>query len=124
MYLFLDGSSDVGFGLKPVTEFKQGSVMDILGGAKKSPSSAVAFASQSGTKEQTATDSGTAQLPQPDLSTLFKKSGWTCDVCLVNNKEEVDKCVACMSPKPGPPAPKGESLNKNSLYTNFFKLLG
>ncbi|KAM3596421.1 uncharacterized protein V6R79_014173 [Siganus canaliculatus] len=33
----------------------------------------------------------------------FKKpeGAWECDVCMVSNKAEVTKCVACMSAKPG-----------------------
>ncbi|XP_070136892.1 nuclear pore complex protein Nup153 isoform X2 [Drosophila bipectinata] len=33
----------------------------------------------------------------------FKKSAseWECDLCLVRNKSEASKCVACESPKPG-----------------------
>ena len=77
-----------------------GSVMDILGGGSKK-SSAMTEASTSSTAQPS---------KQPDLSTLFKKTGWTCDVCLINNKEEVDTCVACQSAKPGPPKPKGELI--------------
>ncbi|XP_075682717.1 nuclear pore complex protein Nup153 [Rhinoderma darwinii] len=43
--------------------------------------------------------------PQHQLGLLdqFKKASgtWDCDVCLVNNKAEVVKCVACQSAKPG-----------------------
>ncbi|XP_078097993.1 nuclear pore complex protein Nup153 isoform X2 [Mustelus asterias] len=33
----------------------------------------------------------------------FKSAGgtWSCDICLVQNKSEVVKCVACETPKPG-----------------------
>lgn len=97
-------SSEGSFEIKPATVLKQGSVMDILGGGPKSSPSV----SQSAEKVS-ATESSSAQpAKQPDLSTLFKKSGWTCDVCLVNNKEELEKCAACQSPKPGPQKPKGK----------------
>lgn len=99
-------SGEGSFEIKPATELKQGSVMDILGGGpKSSPSSSV---SQSAQKVNTTESSSAQPAKQPDLSTLFKKSGWTCDVCLVNNKEELEKCAACQSPKPGPQKPKGE----------------
>ncbi|KAH8409124.1 hypothetical protein KR009_008336, partial [Drosophila setifemur] len=37
----------------------------------------------------------------------FKKtsSEWECDMCMVRNKSDVTKCVACESPKPGAKAP-------------------
>jgi nuclear pore complex protein Nup153 len=47
-------------------------------------------------------------------------SGWKCDVCLVQNKEEVSKCISCESDKPGakatkpapaPPSTTGFSFN-------------
>ena len=36
------------------------------------------------------------------LTGLFKKSAgeWTCDTCLVQNKSENMKCLACETPKP------------------------
>jgi len=79
-------------GIKPATELKKGSVMDILGGALGKPASS----------NQSALSAGSLATKQPDLSTLFKKSGWNCDVCLVNNKEDDAKCVACQTPKAGP----------------------
>ena len=43
----------------------------------------------------------------PPLSELFKKTGWSCDVCLINNKDADSKCVACQTPKPAGQKPKG-----------------
>ncbi|NP_001082284.1 nuclear pore complex protein Nup153 [Xenopus laevis] len=39
----------------------------------------------------------------PGLGDIFKKPAgmWDCDTCLVQNKAEVTKCVACETPKPG-----------------------
>ncbi len=38
---------------------------------------------------------------QPLNDTLFKKpAGWECETCLVQNKPEDDKCIACTSAKP------------------------
>ncbi|KAG9465301.1 hypothetical protein GDO78_018538 [Eleutherodactylus coqui] len=43
-----------------------------------------------------------AQNPLGLLDQFKKAAGtWDCDVCLVNNKAEVVKCVACQSAKPG-----------------------
>lgn len=69
-----------GGGLEAASVLKQGSVMDILGGGSTKPS-----------------EVSTA----PALSTLFKSSGWSCDICLINNTDDVDKCVACQTPKAG-----------------------
>ncbi|XP_004518878.1 nuclear pore complex protein Nup153 isoform X1 [Ceratitis capitata] len=37
------------------------------------------------------------------LSAQFKKSSdeWECDVCMIRNKQHVDKCVACETPRKG-----------------------
>ncbi|KAG8442349.1 hypothetical protein GDO86_011229 [Hymenochirus boettgeri] len=39
----------------------------------------------------------------PGLLDQFKKpaGSWDCDVCLVQNKPETPRCIACESPKPG-----------------------
>ncbi|XP_020805110.1 nuclear pore complex protein Nup153 isoform X2 [Drosophila serrata] len=41
-------------------------------------------------------------LPAQGFGEQFKKSGkeWDCDVCMVRNKVEASKCVACETPKP------------------------
>ena len=38
-----------------------------------------------------------------DLFAKFKKpvGSWTCDTCLIQNKPDDIKCVACQSRKPG-----------------------
>jgi hypothetical protein len=36
-----------------------------------------------------------------DSLAKFAAKGWTCDVCLVPNEDDSDKCVACMCAKPG-----------------------
>ncbi|XP_062566210.1 transforming growth factor-beta receptor-associated protein 1-like [Saccostrea cucullata] len=40
---------------------------------------------------------------QPSLSALFKPAAgtWTCDTCMIQNKPDVSKCVACQTSKPG-----------------------
>ena len=85
-----------GGGFQAASELKQGSVMDILGGG----SSTIKTATQN---SQSSTPLSTA----PPLSELFKKTGWSCDVCLINNKDADSKCVACQTPKPAGQKPKG-----------------
>ncbi|XP_062869209.1 nuclear pore complex protein Nup153 [Trichomycterus rosablanca] len=46
-------------------------------------------------------DSKPAKAPAASLSSLFTVEGWECDTCLVRNKPEVVKCVACDTAKPG-----------------------
>ncbi|KAJ8415838.1 hypothetical protein AAFF_G00403950 [Aldrovandia affinis] len=44
------------------------------------------------------------EAPSPGFGTLFAAAvagSWECDTCLVQNKAEVVKCVACETPKPG-----------------------
>lgn len=38
-----------------------------------------------------------------DWSSAFKKSAneWDCDICMLRNKDSMDKCVACETPRPG-----------------------
>jgi len=62
-----------------------------------------------------------------DLLAKFKQpsGAWECDTCMLNNKSEVSKCVACEAPRPGgkvsQQAPQAaKSLNNNSL-TSMFK---
>ncbi|KFZ51676.1 Nuclear pore complex protein Nup153, partial [Antrostomus carolinensis] len=40
---------------------------------------------------------------------------WDCDTCLVQNKPEVTKCVACETPKPGTPALTLPVVTDNSV---------
>ncbi|XP_073534915.1 nuclear pore complex protein Nup153 [Phyllobates terribilis] len=58
-----------------------------------------------GTSAPASTLTTSAPATQNPLGLLeqFKKpaGAWDCDVCLVNNKAEVVKCVACQSAKPG-----------------------
>ena len=39
----------------------------------------------------------------PSLSALFasKPGSWECDTCLVRNPDDVTKCLACLTPRPG-----------------------
>jgi len=42
--------------------------------------------------------------PKDDLFSKFKeanKGKWSCDICMINNSADANKCVACETPKPG-----------------------
>ncbi|XP_030002964.1 nuclear pore complex protein Nup153 isoform X3 [Sphaeramia orbicularis] len=98
---------------KPAKTLKQGSVLDLL----KAPgfaspvtqtSSGPEVTSQQTSTQSTATfSSASASSTSSSLSSsagfsdLFKPpAGWSCDVCLVQNKASDSKCVCCMSPQP------------------------
>ena len=56
---------------------------------------------------------------------MFKKSSgtWECDACMVNNKSDAAKCVACEAPKPGakpPAAAPAPALKVQILIINQF----
>ncbi|KAJ7991863.1 hypothetical protein DPEC_G00288270 [Dallia pectoralis] len=57
-------------------------------------------------------------VPLLGFGAKFKKpeDAWECDVCLVQNQAPSDKCVACMSAKPGAGAPP-QSLPPSSTST-------
>ncbi|KAM4539100.1 nuclear pore complex protein Nup153 isoform 2-T2 [Odontesthes bonariensis] len=92
---------------KPAKTLKQGSVLDLL----KSPGFASPVAQinpgPDSTPQQTSTQSAapsTAASFTPSstgFGSLFNAStDWSCDVCLVQNKQSDTKCVCCMAPKP------------------------
>ncbi|XP_070840775.1 nuclear pore complex protein Nup153 isoform X1 [Chaetodon trifascialis] len=96
---------------KPAKTLKQGSVLDLL----KAPGFASPVARTSpgpdSTPQQTSTQSAapssstTTTTSSLSSSTgfgdLFKApSGWSCDVCMVQNKLSDTKCVCCMAPQP------------------------
>ncbi|XP_056097323.1 nuclear pore complex protein Nup153 isoform X2 [Rhinichthys klamathensis goyatoka] len=60
------------------------------------------FATQPNTDSASKSDSKPAEAPA-SISSLFAlpAGSWECDTCLVNNKPEVVKCVACDTAKPG-----------------------
>ena len=47
-----------------------------------------------------------------DSLAKFSAKGWTCDACLVSNKDDADKCIACTTARPG---------TKKSKYTFCFQ---
>jgi len=43
-------------------------------------------------------------MPKPDedlMKRFCKPKGWSCDVCMISNDADKEKCVACETPKPG-----------------------
>jgi len=48
-------------------------------------------------------NSSEASKPVDDLFSKFKPAAgaWSCDICMISNKGDSDKCIACESPKPG-----------------------
>ncbi|XP_061902773.1 nuclear pore complex protein Nup153-like isoform X1 [Entelurus aequoreus] len=110
---------------KPAKTLKQGSVLSIL----KAPG----FASTTAQKSPSSDDSlqkTSTQSSSTGLSDLFKApAGWSCDVCLVQNKPTETKCVCCAAARPGSsppceptsPAPSGlKSGMANAAFGSLF----
>lgn len=56
----------------------------------------------------------TAATSAPMLSDLFKSANagkWECIMCLIQNEQTKEKCVACESPKPGGIASKAKTID-------------
>ncbi|XP_011191060.2 nuclear pore complex protein Nup153 isoform X2 [Zeugodacus cucurbitae] len=70
----------------------------------------------------TVTDTSKAPLTENSLtlSAQFKKSSveWECDVCMIRNKKQADKCVACETARKG--APESTSLSASKWQSNSF----
>ncbi|XP_037119650.1 nuclear pore complex protein Nup153 isoform X2 [Syngnathus acus] len=84
---------------KAAKTLKQGSVLDLL----KSPgfASTTVLKSPETSSQSTAGTSSTAAAPSTGLIDLVKApAGWSCDVCLVQNKPSVTRCACCMAPQP------------------------
>jgi len=57
-----------------------------------------------------------------DLLSKFKPSGnWECDTCMLSNKPEADKCVACEAKRPAGTDSQVDKTNNNSLSAMFKK---
>ncbi|XP_041867862.1 nuclear pore complex protein Nup153 isoform X1 [Melanotaenia boesemani] len=107
---------------KPAKTLKQGSVLELL----KSPGFASPVAQTSAgpttTLQQTSAvstisaSSSSTVSSSTGFSGLFKPStDWSCDVCLVQNKQSDTKCVCCMTPKPNS---SSKSSDSKQLPTN------
>uniref|UniRef100_K1R712 Nuclear pore complex protein Nup153 n=1 Tax=Magallana gigas TaxID=29159 RepID=K1R712_MAGGI len=79
-------------------------------GAGASNSQATSAAPSIGSKET-----------QPSLSTLFKPApgSWTCDTCMIQNKGDVSKCVACQTSKPGAGASNSQAASAGTPDFKF-----
>ena len=53
-------------------------------------------------------------LTKNDSLAKFAAKGWTCDICLVSNKDDADKCVACTTARPG-----AKKSNYSFCFLNF-----
>uniref|UniRef100_I3J2S1 Nuclear pore complex protein Nup153 n=1 Tax=Oreochromis niloticus TaxID=8128 RepID=I3J2S1_ORENI len=112
---------------KPAKTLKQGSVLDLL----KAPGFASPVAqispARDATPQQSSTQStapsstsATSSTSSTGFGGLFKASAdWTCDVCLVPNKQSDTKCVCCAAPQP-----KSSSKSMDSFGTMFSKPAG
>ncbi|KAM7384268.1 hypothetical protein PAMA_011556 [Pampus argenteus] len=126
---------------KPAKTLKQGSVLDLL----KAPgfTSPVARTSpdpdnvpQQSSTQFTAPSTTSTTTPSLSSSTgfgdLFKApAGWSCDVCLVQNKASDTKCVCCMAPQPSSSSsksrdnkPTATSVGLESSSTNSTSATG
>ncbi|KAM8840520.1 nuclear pore complex protein Nup153 isoform 2-T2 [Spinachia spinachia] len=94
---------------KPAKALKQGSVLDLLKApgfaspvAHTSPGPGVALLQTSThTKSPCSSSSTTTSLASKGFSDVFKAPpGWSCDVCMVQNKPSDTKCACCMASQP------------------------
>jgi len=72
----------------------------------------------SNSQPQTTSNSSTVDAPKDDLFAKFtsKASGkWTCDVCMLSNDADKDKCVACEAPRPGAKVVSAEPESKSTF---------
>ncbi|XP_027891955.1 nuclear pore complex protein Nup153 isoform X2 [Xiphophorus couchianus] len=112
---------------KPAKTLKQGSVLDLL----KSPGFASPVVQNSlGTNtasQQTPTQPTTTPSPGTSFSSSLPSpsgfgglpsasAGWSCDVCLVQNKQSEIKCVCCQAPKPNS-SPKSAESKKTPAHS-------
>ncbi|XP_030596730.1 nuclear pore complex protein Nup153 isoform X2 [Archocentrus centrarchus] len=109
---------------KPAKTLKQGSVLDLL----KAPGFASPVAQISPAHNTTPQQMSTQSTAPSSTSTtsslsssagfggLFKASAdWTCDVCLVPNKQSDTKCVCCTAPQPNSSSKSMDSKQSPSI---------
>ncbi|KAL6099775.1 nup153 [Pungitius sinensis] len=97
---------------KPAKALKQGSVLDLLkapgfaspvAGTSPGPDIALLQTSTHTTapSSSSAAAATTTSLSSKGFSDVFKAPpGWSCDVCMVQNKPSETKCACCMAPQP------------------------
>ena len=81
-----------------------GSVMDVLG------------------SQNTSSTIDDASSQKPSLGALFKKPSdkWECEVCMIMNDKDKEKCAACEAPKPGGKANTISNANPTIQSKNSF----
>ncbi|XP_018320434.1 nuclear pore complex protein Nup153 isoform X2 [Agrilus planipennis] len=64
------------------------------------------------------------QTAKMDLMSAFKPSAntWECNVCLIRNVQDRDKCAACQAERASKPLPTATASIKNHDFGNKFKL--
>ena len=60
-----------------------------------------AFSFGSKTEDKPPPQTQSTEAPKSDLMSMFKPTGWACDICMVSNPTDKTACVACEAPKPG-----------------------
>ncbi|GAB1601620.1 nuclear pore complex protein Nup153-like isoform X1 [Argonauta hians] len=100
-------SSSIFGGVSTASTLKTGSVMDILGGQEKETSKPTV---------------------DPLMAKFMKPGSWNCDTCMLQNKAEDQKCIACETPKPSAAPSKAPtttaSATTDSLMSKFLKPSG
>uniref|UniRef100_A0A4W6DWR7 Nuclear pore complex protein Nup153 n=1 Tax=Lates calcarifer TaxID=8187 RepID=A0A4W6DWR7_LATCA len=103
---------------KPAKVLKQGSVLDLL----KAPDSAPQPNSTQSTAPSSTSTTTSSLSSSTGFGDLFKAplNGWSCDVCLVQNKPSDAKCVCCAAPQPN----SSSSKSMDSFGAMFSKPAG
>ncbi|XP_036422518.1 nuclear pore complex protein Nup153 isoform X2 [Colossoma macropomum] len=98
-----EGASSTAFsGFKPAPE-SWNCDASVAQNKSSDKESVACLAPQPNTESSSKLDSKPAKAPAASLTSLFAPppGSWECDTCLVRNKPEVVKCVACDTAKPG-----------------------
>ncbi|XP_067469150.1 nuclear pore complex protein Nup153 isoform X2 [Thunnus thynnus] len=126
---------------KPAKTLKQGSVLDLLKApgfaspvarTSPSPDDAPQQTSSQFTAPSTTSTTTSSLSSSTGFGDLFKApAGWSCDVCLVQNKSSDTKCVCCMNPQPSSSSsksrdskPTATSVGQESSSTNSTSTTG
>ncbi|XP_054619777.1 nuclear pore complex protein Nup153 isoform X2 [Dunckerocampus dactyliophorus] len=125
------GTEDFKGPFKPAKTLKQGSVLDLLKAPGFASTPAQNSSSSDGSFQKTSTQSiitttttttttTTSSSSSVGLSDVFKApAGWSCDVCLVQNKPTDTKCICCTVARPSPSAScKAASVLSSALKSS------
>ncbi|XP_061752704.1 nuclear pore complex protein Nup153 [Nerophis ophidion] len=115
---------------KPAKTLKQGSVLSILKAPGFASTAVQKTLSSDESLQKTPTQFSSSSNSSTGLSDLFKApAGWSCDVCMVQNKTTDTKCVCCAAARPGSsppceptsPAPSGlKGVTANAAFGSLF----